>query len=324
MSLSNGIVKILDSRRGERVSGEELGRALGVSRAAIWKSVRALRASGVPIDAVTSGGYSLSPDADILTEEKLRAGLRGAASPLRISLHESLPSTNSLAREIAESGESGDCVFVALEQTQGRGREDRRFHSPSGGGIYMSLLLHPRLTPADTLCLTTAAATAVAVAIERTVGASAGIKWVNDVFVDRRKVCGILTEASLSIESGSVRYAVVGIGINATPPKGGFPPELDGIAGAVSAGGEPDLRARLASEVINLFMEYYAALPERSFFDEYRRRLFFLGERVTVSRGDELYGATALEIDRDFRLILRRDSGETESLSSGEIRIRLG
>lgn len=324
MSLCESVLQILDRRRGERVSGEELGCELGVSRAAVWKAVRELRRDGVRIDAAPHGGYMLSPDADILTAEKITTRLKGSAASLDVRLYRTLESTNATARLAAEEGEQGPILFIAEEQTKGRGRETRRFHSPAGGGIYMSILLRPKLSPADTLCLTTAAAVAVAEAIERVSGKRAGIKWVNDVFIDRRKVCGILTEASLSIESGSVDYAVVGIGINASPPKGGFDPEIRAIAGAVSDEETADLRARLAAEVINIFYTLTDRLADREFFDEYRSRLFFLGESVTVLRGEERYSATAIDIDRDFRLIVRRDDGREEALSSGEISIKLG
>lgn len=323
MSLCDSVLRILDEKRGERVSGEELGSTLGVSRAAVWKAVRELRRDGVRIDAAPHGGYTISPDVDILTADKIASRLRGNAASLDVRLYRTLESTNSTARLAAENGEQGPAVFIAEEQTKGRGRETRRFHSPAGGGIYMSILLRPKLSPADTLCLTTAAAVAVAEAIERVSGKRAGIKWVNDVFIDCRKVCGILTEASLSIESGSVDYAVVGIGINASLPKGGFAPEIRSIAGAVCEKETTDLRARLAAEVLNIFCPLADRLSDREFFDEYRSRLFFLGESVTVLRGEERYVATALDIDRDFRLVVRREDGSEEALSSGEISIKL-
>lgn len=323
MSVKNDLLKLLEKSRGDYISGEQLAEKLGVSRAAIWKAIKSLKTGGYSISAVPNKGYSLAENTDILSEESIVKYLGDAASDLRISVYKVLPSTNKFARELAEEGEGEGKVIFAESQTNGHGRRGRDFFSPESTGIYMSLLLRPHFPAYQSLLLTTAAAVASARAIEDVSGKPAMIKWVNDVYMDNRKVCGILTEASLSLESGGLNYAVLGIGINVLPPKGGFPDSISNIAANVVDNVTGDVRSRLAAKVLTYFMEYYKDLTSKPFFDEYRRRLFFLGKKITILRGTSSTPATALDIDEDFHLLVQYEDGTKEYLSSGEISIKL-
>ncbi len=241
-----------------------------------------------------------------------------------VKVYDELVSTNLTAREAGKAGAPEGLVVITDRQTGGYGRYGRSFCSPEGTGLYMSVLLRPEAPPETALLITTAAAVAVAEAIEELTGLRCGIKWVNDLILNGKKVCGILTEGALQASSFSLDYAILGIGINVTEPKDGFPSDIQSIAGAILPSEQADFRNRLAAAVLRRFFGYYRCLAERSFFDAYRERLFFLGQSVRILRaGQEESRAVALDIDRDFRLLVRYDDGREEAMSSGEIGIRL-
>lgn len=323
MSVKDEILRIFESSRDRRVSGAELAAALGVSRNAVWKAVNALRAEGYAIDAAPRRGYRLSGQTDILSAQGI-ARFLPPELPLRLDVRREVDSTNLIAKRLGAQGEPEGLVVVAEAQSAGRGRLGRSFLSPAGTGTYMSLLVRPRLTAADSLWLTTAAAVAVAEAIEAVSGREARIKWVNDVYVNDRKVCGILTEAALDLESGALEYAVVGIGINVRPPAGGFPPELRDIAGAVLPAGnaDADARSRLTAEVLRRFWAYYRALPAHPFHAEYCRRSWVVGREITVIQGAASRPARAVGIDAECRLLVEYPDGSRDALASGEVSVR--
>lgn len=262
------------------------------------------------------------PVKENFTAQSVSALLEGA--PVRVELLDECTSTNLLLKQRAAAGEAEGLALIARRQSAGRGRLGRSFFSPDGTGLYMSLLLRPKLAAEDTVLLTTMAAVAAAGAIEELVGRPAQIKWVNDIYLDGLKVCGILAEASMSLKKG-VDWAVVGIGVNVTPPKEGFPQELANIAGALfDHGSAPeDGRSRLAAGILRRFMALYEKLPQRGYYDEYCRRLMVLGRAVNVHSPAGMWSGTALDLDRDFRLLVRGDDGREEWLSTGEISVRL-
>ncbi|MEK3904644.1 biotin--[acetyl-CoA-carboxylase] ligase [Paenibacillus sp. FSL R7-0179] len=325
MTVKEHILALLDSNKGEYFSGEDIAGRLSVTRSAVWKAIKALQSDGYSIQAVTNKGYSLSPQTDILSAAAVSKYLDARGQKLRLEVFKSVASTNELVKALASGGESEGKVILSEEQTAGRGRKGRPFFSPAGTGIYMSILLRPRLSAADATLLTTSAAVAVALAIESVSDLSTQIKWVNDVFMNGKKVCGILTEASLSLESEWLDYAVLGIGINVTLPSGGFPAELSEVATSIYQAGNPegDLRNRLTAEVLNRFMAYYEQLKERLFLPDYRQRMMSLGETIMVVKEHQEQPATAVDIDNDCRLKVRYPNGEEEYLSSGEVRILL-
>lgn len=322
MALKEEVLRLLEQSEGEFLSGEALAACLGVSRAAVWKAVRALKAEGREIIAVTNRGYRLSGAGDVLSREKIEKHYAGPV-PLEISIHRSVDSTNTQAKAAATAGAPEGTVIIAGEQTAGRGRLGRSFFSPGGSGMYMSVVLRPQIGAERSVALTAAAAVAVAEAIEALSGRKAEIKWVNDVFVDGKKVCGILTEASFGMELGALEYAVLGMGINVYPPKGGFPPEISDIAGAVFDAPRRDLKNMLAGEILSRFFGYYARLSEGGFIGAYRERSAVVGRSVTVLRGGTGRQAFALGIDDGCRLHVRYSDGSEEYLSSGEISVKM-
>ena len=322
MAVWEELLAALEQQRGEYQSGAALARALGVSRNAVWKAAAQLRARGHAIDAAPKEGYRLLPESNVLTAQSIAPFL--GEGPWQVEVLPEVTSTSTLLRERAEAGAPEGAVLIAEAQSAGRGRRARAFYSPPGGGIYMSLLLRPAFSPEEALCITTCAAVAVCRAIEALTGAAAQIKWVNDVFCHGKKVCGISTEASIDLEGGGLRYAVLGIGINLYAPPGGFPADLQAVAGSVLDGAPSGaLRSRLAGEILRNFWADYPRLLERRYFEDYRRRSFLLGQPVTILRaggGEEQ--AEALDLGRDFSLLVRHADGRMEALSSGEVRAR--
>lgn len=323
MSVKEQVLGLFDNCMGEYLSGEEIAAKLSVSRAAVWKAVKSLQEEGYHIDAVTNKGYCLSPDTDRITAVGICRYLGDLASSFDFEVHKSVTSTNTLAKEQAANGVCEGKVLIAEEQTKGRGRLGRSFFSPSGTGIYLSLVLKPSLRAADAILLTTAAAVAVSEAIESVSGKSVQIKWVNDLYMQDKKVCGILTEASLDMESGGLEYVVLGIGINTFTPQNGFPDDLTTIATSIYDKQRGDFRNRLIAAVLNRFWHIYQNPENRSFVAEYKRRSLVIGKTVTVIRGDSPCRACVLAIDDDCRLRVRYENGEEAVLSSGEISLRL-
>ena len=324
MTTKEKLLALLEDSKGTFFSGEEIARTLQVSRAAVWKAVNALREDGYTVDAATNKGYRLSPDSDILSPQGIRRFLKPEYRDLDLTVLPTAPSTNALVREKANQGCPEGCVIVACEQTAGRGRYGRQFFSPVDSGVYLSLLLRPTAySPQQATCLTAAAAAAMCQAIEAVTGQRPGIKWVNDIFLHGKKVCGILTEAAVGLETGTLNYMVLGAGVNLYPPAEGFPEEIQSIAGSVLERSCPEAKNRLVGEFLNRFWDFYSHPECRAYLEDYRARSLAIGRNVTVLSAGKTVSAYAYGIDDDFRLLVRYENGDTEALSYGEIRIQL-
>jgi len=227
-------------------------------------------------------------------------------------------------RESARQGAPEGAVLAAERQTAGKGRLDRVFHSPAGHGAYFSLLLRPRYKAGDAALITPAAAVAAARAIEAVTGVNVGIKWVNDLLLSGKKVCGILTEAVFGARNGSIESAILGIGINITLPEAGYPGELGNLATALidRHDGAGLVRSRLIAATLDNFWEFYKNLTAREFLSEYRARSVILGRDIYVLTPDGKRSARALAIDDDCRLLVRYEDGGTTAVMSGEVSVR--
>jgi len=334
MSTRGNVLKALEENIGVTVSGEELANRLNLSRAAIWKAIQELRKEGYSIDAITNKGYCLAQDSDVLSVEGILPHVTEKSMMAdRIHVFKSLESTNLTAKKMALDGALPGTVVIAEEQTKGRGRMGRSFHSPPAGGIYMSFILEPRFDVVKSVLITTAASVAVCKAIEKVTGISCQIKWVNDVYMGAKKICGILTEAVTDFESGHIDYIVLGIGINYSTSRSAFPKELSGIAGALfeNTAGDGISRNRLIAEVINHVLEINEKLESREFIEDYKRRSFVLGKDILIIPTTGLdkernlaegISAAAVDIDGDGGLVVRYQDGSVGTLNSGEISIR--
>ena len=341
MTVKESVLQALTENKGTYYSGGKLAEILGVSRAAVWKAIRSLREEGYRIDAVTGRGYCLTVDRAPLTEEGIRQAL-----PLRyrnngICVYDVIDSTNIRARQIAagaaeapKAGPGGGpaplhgTAVIALQQTAGKGRLGRSFFSPKEG-IYLSIIVRPDFDLSRSVLVTVAAAAAVAEAIDAVCGQQeeAMIKWVNDVYLGGKKVCGILTEGITDFESGQIDHLVIGIGINTDLE--GFPAELLEVAGAV----EGDYsRAELAAQIIARVLDYLENIDARKFMDSYRSKSILTGRQIRVFKGvyraepeKDLTGipARVLGIDGDGGLEVIYADGSRETLTTGEVTVRL-
>ena len=321
MSTKDTVLALFEKNKGFYVSGEKIASDLNISRTAVWKAVKKLQSEGYEIKAVTNRGYCLDKESDVLTAHGIRSFLGDEYPCLKPEVFVTVDSTNNVCRAKAEEGKEEGYVAVAGAQTSGRGRRGRSFYSPAGSGIYMSILLRPEdFSEKQVLQLTTMAAVAVSVSVEKISGKTAGIKWVNDILIDGKKVCGILSEASYK-DVGDLDYVIVGIGINAYPPAGGFPAGIADIAASVFDYSSPGLKNELAAEVLKNFAYYYRT--GKSCIEEYRKHCIVPGKDITVIKPGEKLNAYAVGIDDDCGLIVRYPDGSEETLRSGEISIRL-
>ena len=332
MSTKNHVLKILEEQKGETVSGEQLANQLQVSRAAVWKAIQELRKEGYTIDAITNRGYSLSPVSDVLSAQGILPYLKHPEIGDHIQVFKTLESTNQTAKRLALDGAEPGSVVIAEKQTKGRGRRGRSFFSPSDSGIYLSMILQPRFDISKSVLITTAASVAVCKAIEKVCGIQCQIKWVNDIYYHKKKICGILTEAVTDFESGHIEYIVLGIGVNYSTTTQAFPQELKQTAGSLYESGITGeiSRNRLIAEIINQVLELNENLESRSFLPDYKARSFVLGQEIRVfqtaaslSDPESAPLADAIDIDADGGLVVRYRDGSVETLNSGEISIRL-
>ncbi len=321
MDTKSRILEILISSAGASVSGADMARELGISRNAVCKAVAALKKEGWDIKSATNRGYTLTAT-DLLDPTEIEE-LLPHLPQVKVKYFESIDSTNDQARQMAAAGADDGTVVLAVTQSRGRGRKGREFYSPSGSGIYLSLVLRPKFSAEKSLLITVAAAVAVAKALDKTCGTDAKIKWVNDVYCRGKKVCGILTEAAMNVETGGLDWAVLGVGINVYEPKGGFAPEIRHIAAAAHVGDIcPGLKNNVTAQFLSEFYELYGRIESADFMAEYRRRSNVIGTDITVWRGNEVFDARALDIDTNGGLVIALADGSTQVLQSGEITIR--
>lgn len=308
---------------GDYLSGQELSRTLGISRAAVWKAVEALRRQGYDIEARTGRGYRLIGMPDLLSHETVERYLSQPRENLQV-LSET-DSTNSVCRRLALEGAPDGTVVLADCQTAGRGRRGRSFQSPAGKGLFFSILWRPDCDPERLLPLTALSAVAACRAIRRVTGAEVQIKWPNDLVLSGRKLAGILTEMALEGESGHVSHVVVGIGINVHQQPEDFGGEVADIATSLdlALGGSvcrAHLAAALLEEMDSLRREVLFA-PE-TWLEDYRSACLNVGKTVRLIRGDTQEPVQALGIDRQYGLVVRHEDGSVETVRSGEVSVR--
>ena len=317
------VQEALQAAEGAYLSGQELSRTLGISRAAVWKAVEVLRRQGYDIEARTGRGYRLVGVPDLLTQETVERYLIRPRDNFRV-LSET-DSTNSACRRLALEGAPDGTVVLADCQTAGRGRRGRSFQSPAGKGLFFSILWRPDCAPEQLLPLTALSAVAVCRAIRQVCGAQAQIKWPNDLVLSGRKLAGILTEMALEGESGHVSHVVVGIGVNVHQRLTDFDGEVAQIATSLDlALGGSVCRAQLAAallEEMDILRREVLLAPEK-WLAEYRAACLNIGKTVQLIWGEEREPAQALAVDDRYGLVVRHRDGRVETLRSGEVSVR--
>lgn len=304
------------------VSGQELCNKFGVSRTAIWKVINQLKEAGYEIEAAQNKGYHLIAAPDVMTEAELESLKNTQWAGCEIYCFDSIDSTNTKAKELAEAGHPSGTLVVADQQTLGRGRRGRSWESPAGTGIFMTLMLKPDINPNNASMLTLVAAMATARAITEVTGEAAQIKWPNDIVMNGKKVVGILTEMSAQFDY--INHIVVGIGINVHNEK--FPEEIAKTASSLLLEcGHRIHRASLIEAFLEEFERLYAIYLETEDMSglqkEYDSLLVNRGRQVRVLDPKEPFEGKAMGITKKGELIV--DTWESRKLvSSGEVSVR--
>ena len=276
MSSKDKILEFLEENKESYTSGEAMAAALGLSRNAVWKAINDLRKLGYQIDAVSNKGYRLSEGTDIISKQGILSYLNKDKADMlsdNILIYDTLESTNKLAKERAISGSPNGSLIIAKQQSLGKGRRDHLFYSPEGG-IYMSIILSPDFLPTlDKDVITAYTGVSVCQAIEELCGISPSIKPINDLFVNGKKICGILTESGMEYETGLVQWIVVGIGINFDTDVNSFPTDLQEIIGTLFAPGKgPISKNQLIANIYSRLLNW-DGLDENRIKDEFQRRI---------------------------------------------------
>ena len=302
------------------ISGARIAREIGVSRSTVWRWVEQLRELGVQVKGQRSTGYFLEKVSDILTPDLLRKRLRGNLFGKRVFHFFKTDSTNRVAMELGYAGEPEGTVVMAEEQTAGRGRSGRSWHSERGTGLYFTVLLRPRLSPAQAPLLTMLAGLSAHAAIQAQTSLVPELKWPNDLLLNGKKIGGILTE--MHAEPGAVRFVIVGVGINVNQEK--FPAELAPIATSLrKESGKMNYRLELLVRLLTQFeSDYNRFLREGAAFVVERFQsvsTFAKGRRVRVDTGSESYEGTTAGLNPDGLLLVARDDGRLVTVIAGDV-----
>lgn len=316
------ILRLLRSADGY-ISGQELCNRFGVSRTAVWKAINQLKEAGYEIEAQQNKGYRLMGAPDLMTEAEIKSLMHTDWVAKEVLYFDTIDSTNTKAQELAEKGYPSGTLVVADKQESGKGRRGRSWVSPSGTGIFMTLMIKPDINPNNASMLTLVAALAVAKAITSVTGEEALIKWPNDIVVNGKKVCGILTEMNAQFDY--INHIVVGIGINVHNES--FPEEISQMASSlmIEAGGKRFHRAQIIAETMAYFEQYYDTFLKTqdlsALVREYDKLLVNRNKSVRVLDPKEPFDGKAMGITPKGELIV--DTWESRKLvSSGEVSVR--
>lgn len=319
------ILSLLLAHPGEYLSGEAMSQQLGISRAAVWKAIGALRQEGYVIVSAPNRGYRLESSPDRIREGELSGPLAGCIVGGTLMCLDTIDSTNTECKRQAMAGAPHGLVILSEEQTGGRGRLGRSFQSPKGCGLYLSALLRPQLAPSQVVNFTAWVAVAVCDGIEAACGVRPRIKWTNDIVLNGKKLCGILTELGLESETNSLQYMVTGIGVNVNHRPEDFSQEVRPIAASLAMClGRPVRRVELAAEIIRALDRMCASFPDNKteYLERYRADCLTPGNQVQLITPTSRQEAKAIAIDDDFRLVVEFPDGRRQALSAGEVSVR--
>ena len=310
---------------GEYVSGQEICEHFGVSRTAVWKVVKQLKEEGYRIEAVPNKGYRLTDSCDVLNEEELKSRRETKWAGRTIYYFDKTGSTNIDAKKFAAEGAPHGTLVVADDQENGRGRRGRPWQSPAGSNAYFTIVLRPEFEPDKASMLTLVMAMSVAEAIGEYCKIKAQIKWPNDIVINKKKVCGILTEMEIALETNDIQYVVIGVGINTNQAE--FPEEMREMAGSLlNEGGKKVSRAGIIMKVMERFEKNYETFADTKdlscMMAEYNKMLVNKDRQVRVLDPKGEYTGMAKGINEKGELLVQRKDGQIEAVYAGEVSVR--
>lgn len=319
MSTKSQVLTLLMKQAPAFISGEEMAQELSLSRTAIWKAINELKKEGHDIISSRNKGYRYERS-DVLSAEGIRLKLNPETPELSITVLNSSESTMKDAKLAAINGEPANTLIVADIQEAPKGRFGRPFFSKAGSGIYMSMLLRPNQNFEEMAQYTLIMAVAITRAMDQLAQVHTEIKWVNDIYLNGKKICGILSEAMSDVESGQISNVIIGMGINFSLKQHEFPEELQEKAASLFSENEPTItRNDLIGEIWNQFYRILNQLPDQTFLDEYREKSFVLGRKVEFTQAGVDYEGIATAINVHGELVVQLSDESEKVLSSGEI-----
>ena len=300
------------------ISGQSLADELNVSRASIWKAINALKKEGYNIDSITNKGYKLISDMDVLSKDEILKSIPDYSDLVTLYTNPTVTSTNTVLKDLYEKNTPEFTLVVADGQTDGRGRFGRNFYSPEKTGIYFSFLLKPSFTVTSSIKITSMTAVAVCDAIKLLTNVHPKIKWINDIFVDNHKVCGIFTEASNNFESGALNYIVIGFGINISTMD--FPSDIQNTAGSLNC---QVSRNELIGTIINNLIHMYNNFSDESYVKKYKDYSLMINKEICYKQNGNTFTGTVISINDNCELVVKDSNGSIITLNSGDITCKL-
>jgi BirA family biotin operon repressor/biotin-[acetyl-CoA-carboxylase] ligase len=322
--LKTDILRLLKENTDGFISGQYISDKLGVSRTAIWKYINQIKEDGYEIESVSNKGYRLVTSPDLLTLEEIEPYLTTSFIGRNIIHFDSIGSTNTEAKKLADLSGSNGSIIIAEEQTNGRGRLGRSWISPKYKGVWMSIVLKPDLDPIEAVKLTQIAAAAVVKATEE-LNIKTLVKWPNDIVINHKKTCGILTE--MNAELTRINYVVVGIGINVNTDEVDFPEDIKEIATSLKVETKHFInRQELVGRILNNFEKLYVEFVENNNIfvsvNICRDNSAIIGQQIFIISRENKVEVKAIDIDEDGRLLVEHADGKREYIISGEVSIR--
>lgn len=316
------VLDFLLRNKHQFISGQKISEECGITRTAVWKHIQVLRQRGYVIDSYTKRGYCLMEAPELLPPERVRDGLQTRIFGCDVQYFEKVDSTNNVAKKLAESGAKEGTIVLAEEQSGGRGRLSRVWYSPFAKGIWFSLILRPSFMPMEASKMTLLAAVALTKAFHKVGLIESGIKWPNDILVKGRKIVGILTELSASMEH--INYVVMGIGINTGLAKRDLPKDLKKISTSFLIENVPVSRQVLFQEVLLQMEQYYELACTSGFdkvLDEWKILSVTLGQDVEVTMPDRVFTGKAIDLNDSGHLLVETETG-IETVLAGDVKVR--
>lgn len=321
--LKSKAVKTIEENKRRTFLATEITKPLNLSTISISKAINPSRNDSYTLTSTTTTRYFLSKNSDFISKEGITLYLNDEFKYIDIYTYKKVTSTNDIAKKLALNGAKHGTIVISEEQTNGKGRLGRSFYSPANTGIYMSIILKLSLTTMDSVLITTSSAVAICDAIEKLTGINCQIKWINDIYLNGKKIAGILAETFTNFESKTIDYLILGIGLNFTQPKNDFPEELRKIASSLFEHNNSTInRNLLCAEIANNILNMISKIENYDFISEYKKRSIVLNQDIIyTSKGISLIGK-AIDIANDGSLIVKNSDGSTKILNSGDITIR--